>query len=101
MPITRGGTPTLIFSDIDIDLRDAVVAYITIYQNGVTVLEKTIEDITITEDTISTTLTQKESLKVKEGPAVIQIRTRMPDGSCPISEPIYTEGSVLLKNGVI
>ena len=74
MSITRGATITNVF-DVSIDLTDAVVLYITYKQYGRTVLEKQLEDCTVTQDKITVGLTQAESLKFAENkPVQIQIR---------------------------
>ena len=99
--ITRGATPTHEFTVTE-DFTAAVACFITYQQNGETVLEKSIEDVTITATKISTTLTQADTLVFKESaPVKIQIRIKMNDGSAHVSAPITTRASELLKEGVI
>lgn len=101
MSITRGATITNVF-DVSIDLTDAVVLYITYKQYGRTVLEKQLEDCTVTQDKITVDLTQAESLKFAENKSVqIQIRARLSDNSAHVSNIMETTASELLKEGVI
>lgn len=64
MPIVRGGTPTVVFN-VAVDLTTAVVLYVSYYQNGRKVLEKPLEECTVTERTVSNTLSQAETLKFR------------------------------------
>lgn len=101
MSITRGATITNVF-DVSIDLTDAVVLYITYKQYGRTVLEKQLEDCTVTQDKVTVDLTQAESLKFAENkPVQIQIRARLSDNSAHVSNIMKTTASELLKEGVI
>lgn len=99
--ITRGATPTHEFTVTE-DFTAAVACFITYQQNGQTVLEKGINDVTITATKISTTLTQEETLRfAEEKPVEIQIRIKLDDGSAHKSEVIKTTTDKLLKEGVI
>ena len=101
MPIVRGGTPTVVFN-VAIDLTTAVVLYVSYYQNNRKVLEKPLEECTVTEKTVTNKLSQAETLKFREEYDVeMQIRARLEDGSAPISKVITTTVSRLLKPGVI
>lgn len=102
----RGTTPTNTF-DVDVELETADVIYITYKQNGHTVIEKTIDDITITPkegdqpETLSVELTQSETLRLKSGEVSIQIRARFPDGTAVASNIMDVPVDVILKEGVI
>lgn len=96
----RGTTPTHIFDNIGVDLRNARV-YLTYSQFGANVLEKTNEDMTITENTISVTLTQEETLAFQEGTISMQIRYVMADGKADKSDIMQTRADKILKEGVI
>ncbi len=100
MAITRGATVTNTFT-VSVDLTAAVSLYITYKQYGKTVLEKALEDCTITETSIEVDLTQDDTLKFREGGVEIQIRAKLPDGAALVSKVIYTSASKLLKEGVI
>lgn len=100
MGITRGATITNTFT-VSVDLTTAVAMYITYRQSNQTVLEKSIEDCTITDKSITVDLTQEDTLKFKQGDVAIQIRARLFDGAALVSEVIQTTASKLLKEGVI
>lgn len=98
----RGTTPTHTFS-VDVDLTDADV-YVTYSQDGEVVLEKTGEDLTVTEDEISVTLTQDDTLRLdaSAGAVVgIQIRYVTEDGVSDASNIMVEEVGGLLKEGAI
>lgn len=96
----RGTTPTNIFHT-DIDLRDADVVYITYAQQGRPVIEKTGEDSTITENSVTVMLSQAETLKLRNAEVEIQIRARFPSGRAVASDIIKTTAERVLKEGVI
>ena len=101
MSITRGATITNTFN-VSVDLTSAVVLYITFEQARKPVIEKTLEDCTITPTSISVEFSQEDSLAFKENKSVrIQIRARLADGSAHVSNIIETMASELLKEGVI
>lgn len=84
------------------DLRTAVVLNLTYQQHGKTVLKKTIEDCTISEDEIVVEITQEESLKFRENlPTQIQARVKLADGSVFPSVIITVNTGELLEEGMI
>ena len=95
----RGTTPTNTFN-VNVDLREARI-YISYYQRGRVVVEKTGEDLTVIESQITTELTQEETLRFKAGPVRIQIRYVMPDGTADASNIIETTAEEILKDGEI
>lgn len=95
----RGSTPENIFN-VNVDLREAKI-FITYKQNGKIILEKTGDDIEVTEQQLKTHLTQEETLRFKTGPVKIQIRYVKPDGEADASNIIETRASEILKDGVI
>lgn len=95
----RGSTPTNTF-DVDIDLRDATV-FISYEQFGKVVLEKTNSDVTITETSIVTELSQEDTLKFVAGDVLIQIRYVFPNGAADASNIIKTTFERIIKDGVI
>lgn len=98
--IPRGTTPTHIF-EVDVDLTSAVVMYISYKQFDKVVLEKTLEDITVTATQLTVRLTQEETLLFKDGLVEIQIRARLADDSALKSDVIKTDADKLIKDGVI
>lgn len=99
----RGTTPTIVIST-DIDLSPAIVLYLTFAQDDETVFEFDLSAgrFTITEDSISVTLTQEETLSLAETSKVdIQIRARFSDGTAVASNVMKTKAREILKEGVI
>lgn len=97
----RGTTPTNTFK-VDADLSEASVLFITYSQQGKTIIEKTLEDATITPEDITVNLTQAETLEFNSGiPVKIQIRAGFEDGSRIASNIMTTDVSAILKDGVI
>ena len=97
----RGTTPTHTFTT-DIELSEARALYITYQQNGVTVLEKTLADVTFGTKSVSVTLTQAETLLFSAVfPVQVQIRAKFADESAVASQIIKTTAEKILKDGVI
>ena len=95
----RGTTPANTFN-VNVDLREARI-YISYYQRGRVIVEKTGDDLFVIESQITTELTQEETLRFKAGPVRIQIRYVMPDGTADASNIIETTAEEILKDGVI
>ena len=99
--IPRGTTPNQIFN-VDADITQAEVVYLTYKQGNQTVLEKEKDDLDITKDTVSFKMTQEESLIFeRNGSISIQIRARFADGIAIKSNIVQTSSDHLLKEGVI
>lgn len=96
----RGTTPTHIFN-VNVDLSEAEVIYITYKQSESIVVEKEKADCTVSGETISVKLTQEDTLKFNTAPVEIQIRARFPDGSAIASNIMQTTVTRILKGGVI
>lgn len=96
----RGTTPTNVFN-VDVDLTNAEVIYITYKQQNKVVFEKEKSDITVTENSLTVKLTQEETLKLTEREVEIQIRARFSDGTALASNIIKTTANKILKDGVI
>ena len=96
----RGTTPKNIF-DVNLDCTGAELIYITYSQHGKTIVEKTIEDVTVAEGQITVNLSQEETLRFRAAPVDIQIRVKFPDGSATASNIINTTVEKILKDGVI
>ena len=71
--IVIGTTPTIIYTFSKIDPSDLVVADLTIEVRKKIVLEKSLSDAVIGEDTLSWTLTQEESLALGLTPGTIML----------------------------
>ena len=81
MGVPQFTTPTftLTFTDADLDLTAVKNIYVTLSQTSYSVT-KTGSDLTVTEKTVSLTLTQKECGQFKTGDIQIQVNWTMPDG---------------------
>lgn len=95
----RGSTPTNTFG-VDIDLTNATV-FVSYEQNGMVVLEKTGDDLTVTADSIQLSLSQEETLAFKPGEVQIQIRYVLPTGAADASNIVRTTFERIIKDGVI
>lgn len=104
----RGTTPIHKFWPRDkktkepIDLRSAEVVYMTYKQDGRTVIEKTKDDMEITEDMVTIHLSQLDTLALCDRKEVeIQCRVKFPDQEAPASCIIRAPVCKILKEGVI
>ena len=97
----RGTTPTLrFFLPFSVDRLD--VAYITMQQDGMDVIEKTLEDCDAEGSELSFRMTQDDTLKLEAGRMVeIQLRVRLKTGDALASEIMRAPASRILKDGVI
>lgn len=96
----RGTTPTLTIST-DADLTPASNLFVTFTQNGEPVFEKTLEDVTLTSETVTVLLTQNETLLMKSD-APVQFQIRASIGDMKLASNIMTASvDQILKNGVI
>ena len=97
----RGTTPTLKFT-LPFEASTLAEAYISIEQNRRVILEKTIEDCTLSGNTISVKLTQEETLKLGVSDRTeIQLRVRLADGNALASQIFAVSTERILKDGVI
>ena len=96
----RGTTPTNTFT-VDVDLTSAVALYITYKQGARVAIEKAIDDIDITSEALTVTLTQQDTLKLQKGDVDIQVRVRFPDDKALASDIITVPVERVLKDGVI
>ena len=104
----RGTTPTHIFTyegvtdeGHAINLAEADELYITYQQAGINLLEKTLEDCTFGENTVSVTLTQAETLAFS-GIGAVSVQIRAKFGSQAVAcNIIKTTVEEILKDGEI
>lgn len=96
----RGTTPALTFN-LPFDTAEIKSAYITIRSKGIKV-EKATTDCTFNEKSITTTLSQEETLKLpKSHRAEIQLRVLTNEGEA-LATNIYTvQVADILKEGII
>lgn len=99
--IYRGTTHSFEF-DMETDLSEVSVMWVTLSQNGIERVTKETEDVVIDGQTIKVNLTQEDTLALKPNrTAKIQIRILLNDGTAEITETIEREVHDCLKDGVI
>lgn len=96
----RGTTPTLTFG-VDIPTANISVLNVALSQNGNVVIEKVLGDCDVTDNEIAVTLTEDETLKLKDGYVQMQIRVYMADGKKLASNIMSTTVDKILKDGVL
>lgn len=104
MSIIRGTTPT-IYANIknDIDLHDVEQVWFYISQQKKPKVDKTISDCTFDYENrkILVTLTQDDTLNLKAGDAIIQLRILLADGTALANEGTDADILEVYKQGVI
>lgn len=95
----RGTTPTITIAT-DIDLTEASNLFVTFKQRDRVVFEKTLDDVTITENSVILELEQKDTLALKDGMVQFQIRATL--GDSKVASNIMTVfAEEILKGGAI
>lgn len=98
----RRGTTETISYDLPFPADRLAAAYITVKQNGKTMIEKKLEDMAIDGNRISVKLTQTETLALESGVfAMVQLRARDVNGDAFDSEVELVTVGMLLKDGEI
>lgn len=104
MNITRGTTTTQIFK-VNVPLDSVTDLFITYAQDGVTILEKTLEDVTldIVAFTITLKLSQADTLLLPyiNGNTLVQLRLKYANGDTLASIEIPLKILDILKEGAI
>lgn len=99
--VGRGTTPINIF-EVDVDLRDAVVVWLTYKQNSKIVIHKDKADLEIEENEVRVQLTQEETLALKDSaPVRMQFRARYADDNAIKSNIMQATVEEILEGGVI
>lgn len=104
MQLIRGTTPTIVINikdDIDLSLITEIWVYIS-QQNKVQV-DKKLEDISFDYDNkqISLKLTQQDTLNLKAGNALFQIRMLLKDGTALATGGSQITINEIYKTGII
>lgn len=79
--IVIGTTPTITYKFSVVDVADITSAILTIKERGENIIEKTLADASIGEDTLSWTLTQQETLDIGARPASMMLNWKLRDGT--------------------
>ncbi len=98
----RGTTPTHTFTFGD-SLSGALFdkIFITYKQGEKVIVEKSADEIDVTEDSFIVSLTQKETLLFSPGQVQIQIRVKTADGKALASNILTASANEILKDGEI
>lgn len=97
----RGTTPTLEFM-LPVETSILNEAYVTLQQNGETVIEKNIGECTLDGNRLTVALSQNETLELEEGVMVeIQVRATTNSGLALASPVIQDSVERILKDGEI
>jgi hypothetical protein len=76
--------------------------YVTYSQGNSVIVEKSIEDCTITEDSVTVTLSQEDTLRFFALlPVLVQIRAGWAEGTRIASNILVTSANKILKDGAI
>lgn len=96
----RGTTPTITITT-DIDLTNASNLFVTFKQDGCKEVEKTLDDVTVTEDTVVVNLSQTDTLTFDSTKQVkFQIRATLGDNKVA-SNVMSATVNEILKQGEI
>lgn len=104
MFLIRGTTPTITINvRDDIDLSQIVEAWVFISQQNKVRVDKTMDDIEIIPDKMrmKVTLSQQDTLNLKEGDAVFQVRILLADETAMATIARDIEVFQTYKGGVI
>ena len=99
----RGTTPTLEFT-LPFDTSLIAEMYVTLAQDGKTVMEKALSDCSCSGTSVSLALTQEDTLGLQQQPrslAEIQIRVLTTAGDALASDIMSVYVGRILKEGVI
>jgi len=104
MNIIRGTTPTICANiQNEIDLHDVTQVWFYIAQQKKPKVDKTIDDCEFDYDNrkIIVTLTQEDTLNLKAGEAIFQLRILLADGTALANEGTDADILEVYKQGVI
>ena len=104
MQLIRGTTPTIIITvQTEIDLHQVAEVWIYISQQNKVKVDKQLENVTFDyeERTMTVTLSQEDTLNLKEGDALFQIRLLLQDGTALATLASEVEVAPIYKGGII
>ena len=79
--IIRATTPTFKYKFKSVTVANITKAYLTIKQEGETIIEKTLEDATVGTDFLSWTFTQAETLQMSTSKIRVMLNWKLADGT--------------------
>lgn len=92
--MTRGTTPTLVFTFDNFEYSNIVKAELTIQQSGANVI---IKPLTVAEDNVYCELSEVETLSLDEGQCKLQIKMMLQDGNIIASNVINSTMKEILN----
>lgn len=98
--VTRGTTPTFIYTFKKIDASKITAAYLTVKRNGVLLLEKSLSDAELKSKALTWTFTQEDTLKVR-GCANVMLNWLTEDGTRGTSKEVEIDFTPNHKEEVI
>lgn len=104
MQLIRGTTPTIIITvQTEIDLHQVAEVWIYISQQNKVKVDKQLENVTFDyeERTMTVTLSQEDTLNLKDGDALFQIRLLLMDGTALATLASKVDVKPIYKGGVI
>lgn len=104
MQLIRGTTPTIIITvQTEIDLHQVVEVWIYLSQQNKVKVDKQLENVTFDYEhrKMSVTLSQEDTLALKEGEAIFQIRLLLMDGTALATIASKVDVKPVYKQGVI
>ena len=104
MQLIRGTTPTIVINvKDDIDLSTITEIWVYISQQNKVKVDKKIEDVDIDDvtKTITLTLSQEDTLSLKSGEALFQIRLLLQDDTALATTASEIEILEIYKGGII
>lgn len=104
MQLIRGTTPTIVINvKDDLDLSQVVEAWVYITQQNKVKVDKVTSDIVVKpeEKQLTVLLSQDDTLNLKEGEAIFQIRLLLEDGTALATIGSDIEVYQVYKGGVI
>lgn len=103
--MVRGTTAifTILITDSTVALTELSALAVTFSQNGHTVIERSLNEVTIdtSNKTITIAFTQKETLRFKDGKVELQVALKYTTGQVIRSEIMTTTAERILKDGEI
>lgn len=104
MQLIRGTTPTIIITvQTEIDLHQVAEVWIYISQQNKVKVDKQLENVTFNyeERTMTVTLSQEDTLNLKDGDALFQIRLLLMDGTALATLASKVDVKPIYKGGII
>lgn len=90
--IIIGTTPTITYKFKVVDVSEITVAILTIKERGTTLIEKTLADANVGEDSLSWTLSQEETLSIGAKSASMMLNWKLADGTRGASDVVLVTG---------